>query len=56
MNDRVPKWSGRDELEALLGSTDSADWVKITEMFLGKAPPSFSFIPKHKANSSEAEG
>lgn len=34
-----------------LASTDSRDWVKISEMFLGKSPEDFNFIPKHKSNS-----
>lgn len=25
------------------------DWVKISEMFLGKVPDGFSFVPKHKS-------
>jgi tRNA-dihydrouridine synthase 3 len=28
----------------------SSDWVKITEMFLGKVPENFAFAPKHKAH------
>ena len=28
---------------------DVKDWVKISEMFLGKVPDSFSFVPKHKS-------
>lgn len=51
LNERPPKWKGRDELETLLGSSDYNDWIKITEMFMGKANESFSFIPKHKSNS-----
>lgn len=51
LNQRPPKWKGRNELETLLGSTDYKDWIKITEMFLGKASPSFQFVPKHKSNS-----
>lgn len=51
LNERPPKWRGRNELETLLGSSDCNDWIKITEMFLGKASDSFAFIPKHKSNS-----
>ncbi|CED83060.1 Uncharacterized conserved protein [Phaffia rhodozyma] len=51
MNDRPPPFQGRDELETLLGSTESKDWVKISEMFLGPCPPDFSFLAKHKSNS-----
>lgn len=51
LNERPPKWRGRNELETLLGSTDYKDWIKITEMFLGKASPKFQFVPKHKSNS-----
>lgn len=51
LNERPPKWKGRNELETLLGSTDYKDWIKITEMFLGKASANFLFIPKHKSNS-----
>lgn len=53
LNQRPPKWKGRDEMETLLGSDDYRDWIKITEMFLGKADTNFSFIPKHKSNSYE---
>ncbi|WPK23651.1 hypothetical protein PUMCH_000893 [Australozyma saopauloensis] len=51
LNERPPKWKGRNELETLLGSTDYKDWIKITEMFLGPASPNFQFTPKHKSNS-----
>lgn len=51
LNQRPPKWKGRNELETLLGSTDYKDWIKITEMFLGKASTNFLFIPKHKSNA-----
>ncbi|TPX59816.1 hypothetical protein PhCBS80983_g02196 [Powellomyces hirtus] len=53
INDRPPPFYGRDELETLLASSNSEDWVKVTEMILGKAPESFQFIPKHKSNSYE---
>lgn len=51
LNDRPPPWKGRNELETLLGSRDYRDWIKISEMFLGPAPDSFAFEPKHKSNS-----
>lgn len=55
LNQRPPQWKGRNELETLLGSTDYKDWIKITEMFLGKAGPGFQFLPKHKSNSYESK-
>ena len=55
LNDRPPAFRGRDELETLLASPDSRDWVKISEMFLGKAPENWSFVPKHKSNAYGAE-
>ncbi|KAH8112384.1 zinc finger dihydrouridine synthase [Phellopilus nigrolimitatus] len=55
LNDRPPAFRGRDELETLLSSPDSRDWVRISEMFLGKVPEGWSFTPKHKSNSYGAE-
>lgn len=54
INQRPPQWRGRNELETLLGSTDYKDWIKITEMFYGKAGENFAFIPKHKSNAHES--
>ncbi|KAH9064603.1 zinc finger dihydrouridine synthase, partial [Lactarius vividus] len=51
INDRAPLFRGRDQLETLLSSGDSRDWVKISEMFLGPAPESWTFTPKHKSNA-----
>ncbi|KAH9988117.1 FMN-linked oxidoreductase [Russula compacta] len=55
VNDRAPLFRGRDELETLLASGDSRDWVKISEMFLGPAPESWAFTPKHKSNAYGSE-
>ncbi|KAF9011796.1 hypothetical protein BDQ17DRAFT_1387388 [Cyathus striatus] len=51
INDRAPAFRGRSDLETLLASGDSRDWVKISEMFLGPAPESWVFTPKHKSNA-----
>eukprot|EP00392_Amoebophrya_sp_AT5.2_P013007 g13118.t1 len=42
---------GRDDLETLLMSGRCEDWIRISEMFLGKAGGAFSFVPKHKSAS-----
>ncbi len=57
LNDRPPLFRGRDELETLLASGRAEDWVKVSEMFLGKAPEEWSFTPKHKSSSyADVEG
>ncbi|GJE98717.1 zinc finger dihydrouridine synthase [Phanerochaete sordida] len=55
LNDRPPAFRGRDDLETLLASGDSRDWVKISEMFLGPAPETWNFTPKHKSNAYGTE-
>ncbi|ODQ82925.1 hypothetical protein BABINDRAFT_44157 [Babjeviella inositovora NRRL Y-12698] len=55
LNQRPPMWKGRDDLETLLASTDYRDWIKITEMFLGKVGEDFHFTPKHKSNAYEPQ-
>jgi tRNA-dihydrouridine synthase 3 len=42
---------GRSDLETQLASDDPLQWIRLTEMFLGKAPEGFTFTPKHRANS-----
>ncbi|KAI9893902.1 MAG: tRNA-dihydrouridine synthase 3 [Vezdaea aestivalis] len=58
IQDRPPAFRGRNELETLLAGDHFTDWVKISEMFLGRAHDNFRFEPKHKSNSYEiqAEG
>ncbi|KAH9946717.1 hypothetical protein B0H21DRAFT_857904 [Amylocystis lapponica] len=56
LNDRAPAFRGRNELETLLASENSQDWMKISEMFLGPAPETWTFTPKHKSNSYESQG
>ena len=51
MNERPPKYYGRNELETLFSSNNCNDWIKITELLLPKVPTNFKFTPKHKSNS-----
>ena len=51
VNERPPLYVGRDNLETLMASDASADWVRISEMILGPAGDAFKFTPKHKSNS-----
>ncbi|KAM8967237.1 tRNA-dihydrouridine(47) synthase [NAD(P)(+)]-like isoform 2-T2 [Pelodytes ibericus] len=51
INERPPYYMGRDYMETLMASQNASDWIKISEMLLGPTPESFTFLPKHKANS-----
>ncbi|XP_065555754.1 tRNA-dihydrouridine(47) synthase [NAD(P)(+)]-like [Lathamus discolor] len=51
INERPPYYMGRDYLETLMASQNVDDWIRISELLLGRVPPSFTFLPKHKANS-----
>ena len=50
MNQRPPEFmKGRDDMETLMMSPHSSDWIVISEMLLGPVPEGFKFEPKHKA-------
>ena len=52
---RPMPYSGRNELETLLASENVADWIAVSEMFLGKPGKGFAFVPKHGSNSYSRE-
>lgn len=51
MHLRPQRYFGRDEMETLLASDKVEDWIKVSEMFLGKPKADWTFVPKHKSNS-----
>lgn len=51
LNWRPPSYFGRDDLETMMASDSAADWIRISELLLGKVPASFNFSPKHKSNA-----
>ncbi|XP_010263932.1 PREDICTED: tRNA-dihydrouridine(47) synthase [NAD(P)(+)]-like [Nelumbo nucifera] len=51
LNWRPPSYFGRNDLETLMASDSAADWIRISEMLLGKVPSGFTFAPKHKSNA-----
>lgn len=52
MNQRPPLFMcGRNDLETLMLSPHSSDWIRIAEMLLGPVPDGFQFEPKHKARA-----
>ena len=52
---RPMPYSGRNELETLLASENVADWIAVSEMFLGKPGKGFAFVPKHGSKSYSRE-
>ena len=48
---RRPPFVGRDDPETLMASDDSRDWVKISDLLLGKADDAYDFVPKHRSNA-----
>ena len=51
INQRPIAYLGRSDLETLLGSPKPADWIRVSEMFLGPVREGFSFTPKHRSNA-----
>mmetsp|Transcript_21966 Transcript_21966/g.49094 ORF Transcript_21966/g.49094 Transcript_21966/m.49094 type:complete len:495 (+) Transcript_21966:66-1550(+) len=51
INERPPAYVGRGDLETMLASSQSNDWIKISEMFLGPVGGEYAFNAKHKTNS-----
>ncbi|XP_038973378.1 tRNA-dihydrouridine(47) synthase [NAD(P)(+)]-like isoform X2 [Phoenix dactylifera] len=51
VNWRPPCYHGRNDLETMMASDSAADWIRISEMLLGKVPEGFTFAPKHKSNA-----
>jgi tRNA-dihydrouridine synthase 3 len=46
MNSRPDAYVGRDELEILMSSAESSDWVKLSVMLLGPVGSGFAFSPR----------
>lgn len=62
INERPPKYKGRNELETLMASDSYKDWIKISEMFLGKVKDTegkdesgYGWVPKHKSNAWDGD-
>ncbi|KAF4667313.1 tRNA-dihydrouridine(47) synthase [NAD(P)(+)]-like protein [Perkinsus chesapeaki] len=51
---RPPRFRGRDDLETLMASSNSEDWIRLSELLICPAPEGFTFVPKHKSNSYDA--
>ncbi|KAI6175924.1 TRNA-dihydrouridine(47) synthase [NAD(P)(+)] [Aphelenchoides bicaudatus] len=51
MNEKPMPYFGRSDMETMLSSRRASDWIQVSEMFLGKTPDGFLFVPKHNANA-----
>ncbi|CAE7536411.1 unnamed protein product [Symbiodinium microadriaticum] len=54
ISQKPPLYRGRGDLETLLSSPHSDDWIEIARILLGPLPDGFRFTPKHKSNSYAA--
>lgn len=52
----MPVFVGRSDLETLLASDHAGDWVRISEMLLGPAPPVSTVPPLHWVLGVPVEG
>lgn len=50
---RTPRLPFR-QMQTLLSSDQSSDWVKLSSMFLGPPAEGWKFEPKHKSNANDA--
>lgn len=56
MNERPPRFIGRNDLETMLASNDCRDWIALTTMAgLPPPKPDYHFTPKHRANAYSDE-
>ena len=62
INERPPRYKGRNEMETLLASDSYKDWIRISEMYLGKVSDAegkkedeYGWIPKHKSNAWDGD-
>ena len=55
MHLRPAPYRGRNDLESLLASDETEDWMRVAAMFLGPAGENFRFVPKHRSNSYSGE-
>ena len=62
INERPPMYRGRNELETLMASDNYKDWIKISEIFLGKVKDTegkdesgYGWVPKHKSNAWDGD-
>lgn len=53
INERPPRYFGRNDLETLMASGNVQDWVKISNLIMPPPTDDFTFVPKHKSNSYE---
>jgi len=51
MIDMPPLYVGRCDTETLLSSSNSRDWIKISELLIGPVGPNFKFQEKHKSSA-----